>query len=478
MLRVGYPVPEIGSAGALGATLRDAGYEKERYLEALGVGLNVELREAMPVAHLRSGRLETLAALFFAGGTVDEGAAADAVAPVTLADLEAGALLARVPGGVRATVRVMEHDGLLIASDRQDMYPAHDYVLEVGPATRATTRFMIRRPADRGLDACAGNGLHALLLRGHVSHVVGTDISERAIAFARFNEALNGLDGIDWRIGNLLEPVDGETFGLIVSNPPYAVEPGSGPIYRDGGTAADDVSRIVAVEAARALEEGGFATVCGNWIVRPGEKWYEPVERWLEESGCDLLVLRIAFEDPLAYASPWNADILEHEGEAAYIAAVERHRDYLVQLGAEAVADGVVVMRKRERGGWRRREDVTLPDKGSGSDQLLRIFDAEDVLSSLDDERELLDLVLEPAPGALLRDTWRYEGAYRPSTAELVLDDEIGLDGQFPPAAVDAVRRLDGRVSLRVALGDSADENLPALRRLFAQGFLQRATAK
>ena len=72
MLRVGYPVPEIGSAGALGATLRGAGYARERYLEALGVGLNVEVREAMPVAHLRSGRLETLAALFFAGGTVDE----------------------------------------------------------------------------------------------------------------------------------------------------------------------------------------------------------------------------------------------------------------------------------------------------------------------------------------------------------------------------------------------------------------------
>ena len=67
---------------------------------------------------------------------------------------------------------------------------------------------------------------------------------------------------------------------------------------------------------------------------------------------------------------------------------------------------------------------------------------------------------------------------FRPSTADLVLEDEIGLDGRFPPGAVDAVRRLNGRLPLREALGDSADENLPALRQLPAQGFLQRATSR
>ena len=205
---------------------------------------------------------------------------------------------------------------------------------KVGPATRATTRSwstgLSRGASTPAPETASAHSSCALSPPGdRHRHQSARD------RFARFNEALNDLDGIDWRIGNIFEPVVGETFGLIVSNPPYAVEPGCGPLYRDGGTAADDISRIAAVEAARRLEEGGFATVCGNWIVHRGEKWYEPAERWLEEEGCDLLVLRIAFEDPLSYASPWNADILEHEGEAAYIAAVERHRDYLVHLAAQ-----------------------------------------------------------------------------------------------------------------------------------------------
>ena len=450
--------------------LREAGYEEQRVLEALGVADDLELSEAGPVAHLRTGRLATLAALFLAGATVSGDAAEDA-----LGDLGDLGVLARDPDGVRATLRIEEYAGLLIASDRDDAHPADDYVLEVGPSTREAASLTVRRPVDRALDACSGSGLQALLLRGHAERVVGTEISPRAVDFARFNAALNGIDGIDWRLGNLLEPVEGETFGAVVCNPPFVIGPGDEPLYRDGRAPADELSRAVVTGAARLIHEGGFATVVCNWISNPDEPWHSPPERWLEGCGCDVLLLRLGTHDALDYAASWSSWVLDREGRSAYVAAVGRRRDHLLGLGAQAVTSGVVVLRRRTGPTWRRREELVLPPSGSASAQILRVFEAQDFLACHRDDGDLLDAVLEPAPGARLVRSARYvERSYEPRVAQFALDDRIGLDGRFPPAALPAVERLDGRQSLREALGDSAGETLQALRELFARGFLGR----
>ncbi len=72
---------------------------------------------------------------------------------------------------------------------------------------------------------------------------------------ARFNAGLNAAvrggpfagRTLDLREGSLLEPLAGETFDLVVSNPPYVITPRSAGApsysYRDGGLAGDDVVR-------------------------------------------------------------------------------------------------------------------------------------------------------------------------------------------------------------------------------------------
>jgi methylase of polypeptide subunit release factors len=468
-------VPRADVGRPLGSVLRDAGYEEGRIHEAIGADGRLGRGAAFALAGLRSGRLATLGALFLAGAAVPEGAAAAALAPLKIDELEADGLAVRGPEGVRATVRVEEYQGVLVASDRDDAHPADDYVLEVGPSSRAAAALTVRKPVDRALDPCSGNGVQALLLRAHAANVVATEISPRAVGFARFNAELNGLDAIDWRLGNLLEPVEGESFGVITCNPPFVIGPGGEPLYRDARRPADEVSRTVAAGAARLLEEGGFATVVCNWISRKDEPWHKPPERWLDGSGCDLLLLRLSTEEALDYAAGWSAGVLQREGQDAYVAAVERHRDHLAELGAEKVTAGVIVLRRRNGPVWRRREILSTAPRGSGSAQLLRIFEAEDFLVGLGDERDLLDEVLEPAPGARLVGSLRYaEGGYVPRVAQMALDEGIGLDGRISVAAAPAVERLDGRSTLREVLGDSAEGTLPAVRELFARGFLRR----
>lgn len=75
----------------------------------------------------------------------------------------------------------------------------------------------------RILDIGTGSGAIALALASEIddAKVMATDISAAALALAQKNAAALGLkERIDFRQGNLFEPVDG-LFDLIVSNPPY-----------------------------------------------------------------------------------------------------------------------------------------------------------------------------------------------------------------------------------------------------------------
>ncbi len=88
--------------------------------------------------------------------------------------------------------------------------------------------------ASRVLDLGCGAGTLALLLAGSVDHVVAADINPRAVELTFFNAVQNGVANVDARCGDLFEPVAGERFDLIVSQPPYY--PGAeGPVFLQGG---------------------------------------------------------------------------------------------------------------------------------------------------------------------------------------------------------------------------------------------------
>jgi release factor glutamine methyltransferase len=77
------------------------------------------------------------------------------------------------------------------------------------------------RPGDSVLDLCTGSGAIAVAtaLAG-AERVTAVDLSRRAVATARLNALLNGT-GLRAVRGSLFEPLGGERFDLIVSNPPY-----------------------------------------------------------------------------------------------------------------------------------------------------------------------------------------------------------------------------------------------------------------
>jgi release factor glutamine methyltransferase len=79
---------------------------------------------------------------------------------------------------------------------------------------------LVPEQAGDVLDVGCGAGTLALVAASRgARRAVGVDLSERAIELARFNARLNGV-AAEFRAGDLLAPVRGEAFDLVVSQPP------------------------------------------------------------------------------------------------------------------------------------------------------------------------------------------------------------------------------------------------------------------
>ena len=224
-----------------------------------------------------------------------------------------------------------------------------DHVLGVSPASTTLAQLAVRSAGGRALDLGTGCGVQALHLARHASAVVCTDVNPRALAAARLTARLSGID-IDRRAGSLWRPVSGETFDLIVTNPPYVVSPATDRalVYRDSGLAGDEVVRRIVTGAADHLAPGGWCQVLANWVHRTGEPWQDRVTGWVAGTGCDAWVLQREVLDPAEYVEMWLAD-------AGLVGHPQWHRRYdcwlawMDQTGVEAIGLGWLSLRRTDR---------------------------------------------------------------------------------------------------------------------------------
>ncbi|WP_287597999.1 peptide chain release factor N(5)-glutamine methyltransferase [Thermomonas sp.] len=160
--------------------------------------------------------------------------------------------------------------------------------LAVTPATlvpRPETELLVelalaRLPAVapvRVADLGTGSGAVALALAKERprAHVVATDASPEALEVARGNAVRNGIGNVAFRCGSWLQPLDGEGFDLIASNPPYIAD--GDPHLSQGdlrfepamalscGADGLDAIRIIVRHAPACLRPDGWLLLEHGW---------------------------------------------------------------------------------------------------------------------------------------------------------------------------------------------------------------------
>ncbi len=460
---------------------------------ALGRGEHVPARRALQDRH---GAEAELARLFVLGDTAERN---DVARHLPLDDLLA---LGLVGGGatLRALVDVRPYGesdtDWYVVSDHGPDSAGHDvgevavdHVLGVGGASLTLARLTPRTQVARALDLGTGCGVQALHLGRHAGTVVATDRNRRALRLAAVTAALSGQEW-DLREGSMFEPVAGETFDLVVSNPPFVISPGHRYTYRDAGLPADDLGRLLVTQAPARLNDGGTAVILANWLHLRGQDWRERVASWVATTGCDAWVAEREVQDPAEYVGLWLRDAGGQRDDAGDEAEHDRRYaewlDELRAMDAEGIGFGWVVLHKGGTYGAQgpRIEDVAHTPRQPRGDEVAALVDARAGWATWD-AFALLAARPRRAPGLRLVAEERADAAGRLGP----VPSRVGIaDGWRPDVVLDSVglrlvQELDGATRLSDAVGSVAaaydldpDDVLPAallaVRGLVEDGLL------
>jgi hypothetical protein len=353
-----------------------------------------------------------------------------------------------------------------------------DHVLGVGGASRTLAEIVVPIEVQRALDLGTGCGIQALLVARRAGTVVATDISARALAYAEMNALLNGVGNIEFRLGSMFEPVAGEAFDLIVSNPPFVITPRGDDVpeyeYRDGGLVGDALVELFVRTAPSYLTAGGIAQLLGNWESRDGVTGLARLEAWVP-SELDLWVIEREQLSPLAYAELWIRDGGTTPRDRAFTPLLTAWLDDFAARGVTSIGFGYVLLRRGEGMPLRRTERLGQHVSGVGQ--------------ALGTGLHGHDLLAEGVPATLLTAADVTEARHLlpgnddPSVIELRQGGGFARTVNVDPALAAFVGASDGELTvgqIAQALADLFDVPLPELwaelepriRSLVLDGFL------
>jgi methylase of polypeptide subunit release factors len=355
--------------------------------------------------------------------------------------------------------------------------PRTDFVLGASPASTTLSQLVPPGPVGRALDLGTGCGIQALHLEAR--EIVATDLNARALDLARISLGLSGIPA-ELRLGSLYEPVAGERFDLIVTNPPYVISPPSPNrlVYREGGFSGDDLMREVVSGSAAHLADSGTLVVLGNWAVTK-EPWEERLKAWLPP-GCDALVLQRELLDPFEYVELWLADA-GLAGAPDYDRRYAEWLDYFVAAGIEGVGMGWLAVHNagREQPELRIEEWPHTVHQPVGQ-AFADFFDA--ITPSRQPDAEFLAQCWLVHP-EVVQETIGAPGAADPQHVVLRQQFGFGRAMEAGTSLAAIVGACDGELPLGLLIGAVAglldadpealrDDVLPSLRRLVIEGYL------
>jgi methylase of polypeptide subunit release factors len=308
-----------------------------------------------------------------------------------------------------------------------------DHVVGQGGASANLAQLVVHKPVENFLDLGTGSGVQAVHLAGRAHRITATDLHPRALELAELSFGLSGIEA-ELLAGDLFAPVEGRTFDLIVSNPPFVISPDRRFGYRESGLRGDELCRRLVRDAPRHLAEDGWCQLLANWLHVDGEDWQERVASWID--GVDGWVVQRDVQDPAEYAELWLRDSCE-AGTPEYRERYDAWLEYFERQKVTGIGFGWISLHRS--GG----EDVRVEELRHAVDQPVGNY-VENLLRGRP----------EITPATTLR------------TAEGIVQEQIGPPGAEDPERIvlrqtHGLRRAAQVGTVEAALAGACDGDLP-----------------
>jgi methylase of polypeptide subunit release factors len=216
-----------------------------------------------------------------------------ALLPASVLALMADAgVLEETEDGLRSLVRVATLDDMLLF---HSAWPTRDDdSVFFGPdsyrfvtAMRRGFAFVGAGPV-RAVDIGCGGGAGALTIARAFPHaeVIGADVNQKALELAMVNGRLNGASNFALARSDLFDGLQGD-FDLVVSNPPFVVDPDARRYRHGGGERGAELSRRIVEQSLGRLRRGGSLMLyTGVALSGPGDHFLDSLRPTLAAQ-CD-----------------------------------------------------------------------------------------------------------------------------------------------------------------------------------------------
>ena len=222
---------------------------------------------------------------------------------------------------ITPSIAILPYDGLLLAVSLPPEFPNstdRSQPIYIGFDSLALTRALPSRISGTVLDVCSGSGVQGLIcaMRG-ASQVVCIEAATYACIAIAFNARLNGLASvISTRHSNLYSAVEeGESFNLIISNPPFMpiCEGIQFPLYGNGGIDGTSILRGVIIDLPRYLSSNGSAYIYCNVLGNRSQITFNENFLWpvLKRSGLHCKAFVSSRQSFVDYVSRLKEELLQ-----------------------------------------------------------------------------------------------------------------------------------------------------------------------
>jgi SAM-dependent methyltransferase len=233
--------------------------------------------------------------------------------------------------------------GLWLLSDA--LTAGADAAMGPGGGTQVLGRLVPQGFRGTVLDVGCGAGSLALIAahRG-ARRAIGVDINPRAVEIARFNARLNNL-AADFEVGDATQPVAGQRFDLVLSQPPFVVHPAdqANVTYLFGGAGGDELPLRFASEIARMLVPGGRALMLMQVPEREGDPVAGRIRAALNGAPVDVLIIGSKAPLPAVQASVFASYDDPTLGQR-YDQTVRSYLKHFQSLGVNQFSGALVVL--------------------------------------------------------------------------------------------------------------------------------------